>query len=267
MNPQVSDRDREQLSALLDSHLPEKERTELERRIAINPELQKEWKQLQRLKAALRSLPRHKIRRSYTLSPGSVPVRKTSPFLLPLRLVSGLASAALVILLAFDATVIMRSVSIGAAAPAAASEAMMAERAADQNTGEIIQWVTPTLEIFGKGGGPPPSTDENSTNMAVPAEPQFEAPLYAEPPTAESQVSNAPPSEPPAEATPEAFAEDSPILGIPAPEDQGKVLEYELKDAVSQTASNQVFRPAAEIFLLLLAISTAVTAVVLGRRK
>jgi hypothetical protein len=263
MNPQVSDRDREQLSALLDGRLAEKERIELERRIAATPALEKEWKQLQRLKAALSSLPRHKVRRSFTLSPDSVPARKTSPLLFPMRLASGLASAALVILLAFDATVMMRSASIGAAAPAAASEALMAERAADQYTGEIIQWVTPTLEFFGKGGGPPASSDANSAMMTAPAE----APSPVEPPVAESQVSNAPPLGLPSEATPEAPAEGSPILGIPAPEDQGKILGNESREADVPAPSNQLFRPVAEIFLLLLAIGTAVTAVVLGRRK
>lgn len=263
MNPQVSDRDREQLSALLDGCLPEKERAELERRIAATPALEEEWKQLQRLKAALRSLPRHKVRRSFTLSPDSVPARKTSPLLFPMRLVSGLASAVLVILLAFDATVMIRSASIGAAAPAAASEAVMAERAADQYTGEIIQWVTPTVEFFGKGGGPPPASDANSAMMAAPAE----APSPVEPPVAESQVSNAPPLGLPADATPVAPAEGSPILGIPAPENQGKILGNESREAAIPTASNRLFRPAAEVFLLMLAIGTAATAVVLGRRK
>ena len=263
MKPQVSDRDREKLSALLDGCLPEKERAELERRIAATPALEEEWKQLRGLKVALRSLPRHKVRRGFTLSPDSVPVRKTSPLLFPMRLVSGLASAVLVILLAFDATVMMRSASIGAAAPIAASEALMAERAADQYTGEIIQWVTPTVEFFGKGGGPPPASDANNAMMAAPAE----APSPVEPPVAESQVSNAPPLGLPSEATPVTPAEGSPILGIPAPEDQGKVLGNESREAAVPTASNRLFRPAAEIFLLLLALGTAITAVVLGRRK
>jgi hypothetical protein len=263
MNPQVSDRDREKLSALLDGRLSEKERIELVRRIGATPALEEEWKQLQRLKAALSSLPRHKVRRSFTLSPDSVPARKTSPLLFPMRLVSGLASAVLVILLAFDATVMMRSASIGAAAPAAASEAVMAERAADQYTGEIIQWVTPTAEFFGKGGGPPPASDANSAMMAAPAE----TPSPVEPPVAESQVSNAPPLGLSSEATPVTPAEGSPILGIPAPEDQGKVLGNESREAAVPTASNRLFRPAAEIFLLLLALGTAITAVALGRRK
>ncbi len=263
MNPQVSDRDREQLSSLLDGRLPEKEGTELERRIAATPTLEEEWKQLQRLKAALSSLPRHKVRHSFTLSPDSVPARRTSPLLFPMRLASGLASAALVILLAFDATVMMRSANIGASAPAAASEAVMVERAADQYTGEIIQWVTPTVEFFGKGGGPPPATDANSAMMAAPVE----APTPFEPPVAESQVSNAPLLGLPAEATPVSPAEGSPILGIPAPENQGKILENESREAAIPTASNQLFRPAAEIFLLLLALGTAVTAMVLSRRK
>ncbi len=123
-------------------------------------------------------------------------------------MVSGLASAALVILLALDATVLFRSgmlASAPAAAPLAASEALSAEKAAaGEMSDEIIFWSTPTIEAFGKGGGAPdPSSDANSDVMAMPAEPQAELPPSAESPVAESQVSNAPPVGLPVEATPE----------------------------------------------------------------
>ncbi len=56
----------------------------------------------------MKELPRHKVRRNFFLKPGVVPERKPSPFLFPMRLAAGLASAALVILLALDATVFFR---------------------------------------------------------------------------------------------------------------------------------------------------------------
>ena len=129
----------------------------------------------------MKELPRHKVRRNFFLKPGVVPERKPSPFLFPMRLAAGLASAALVILLALDATVFFRGGMLTAAAPAAAplaaSEAMSAERAAGQMNNEIILWVTPTVEAFGKGGGP--SLESGTLDQALPAAPAA-APSAAE---------------------------------------------------------------------------------------
>ena len=272
MTGPLSDRDRELLSALLDGRLSAQDKDKLTRRIAASTELAAEWDQLLHLRELMKKLPRHKVRRSFLLKPGSVPVRKPSPLLFPMRLVSGLASAALVILLALDATVLFRSgmlASAPAAAPLAASEALSAEKAAaGEMSDEIIFWSTPTIEAFGKGGGAPdPSSDANSSVMAMPAEPQVELPPPAESPVAESQVSNAPQVGLPAEATPEFAPEGGPILGIPGREEQGRILDSGSEIPPPPAVFNLIFRPAAEIFLLLLAIGTAIAAVVLGRRK
>ncbi len=272
MTGPLSDRDRELLSALLDGRISAQDKYDIERRIATSTELAAEWDQLQHLREIMKGLPRHKVRRSYLLKPGSVPARKPSPFLFPMRLVSGLASAVLVILLALDTMTFFRGGMIAAApaaAPMVASEALSAEKATSAEfSDEIIRWVTPTIEAFGKGGGAPDSSmDANSAMLAAPAAPQVESPLTADSPVAESQVSNAPPLGLPVEATPEARAEDGPILGIPGREEQGRILETGSEVPPPPAVFNQFFRPAAEIFLFLLAIGTAIAAVMLGRRK
>jgi hypothetical protein len=268
----LTDRDRELLSELLDGRLSVQEKETLEQRIATSTELAAEWEQLQHLRELMKMLPRHKVRRSYLLKPGSVPSRKPSPFLFPMRLVSGLASAALVILLALDAALVFSGgmrVAAPAVASLAASEALSEEKASSAELNdEIIFWVTPTMEAFGKGGGAPdPSMDANSGMMAVPAAPQVEPPLSAESPVAESQDSNAPPLGLPGEATSEVPAEDGPILGIPGREEQGRILDTGSEVAPTPVVFNQIFLPAAKILFLLIAIGAAIAAVILGRRK
>ena len=272
MTSPLSDRDRELLSALLDERLSAQEKVTLERRIAASTELAAEWNQLQHIRELMKKLPRHKVRRGYLLKPGSVPSRKPSPFLFPMRLVSGLASAALVILLALDAALVFSGgmrVAAPAAAPLAASEALSEEKASSAELNdEIILWVTPTMEAFGKGGGPPdPSMDANSAMMAVPAAPQVESPLSAESTVAESQVSNAPALGLPGEATPEVPAEGGPILGIPGREEQGRIMETGSVVAPPPVVFNRIFLPAAKILLFLIAIGAAIAAVILGRKK
>ncbi len=89
MTSTLSDRDRELLSALLDGRLSAQDKDKLTRRIAASTELAAEWDQLRHLRELMKKLPRHKARRSFLLKPGSIPVRKPSPLLFPMRLVSG----------------------------------------------------------------------------------------------------------------------------------------------------------------------------------
>jgi hypothetical protein len=262
MTSPVSDRDRELLSALLDGQLSAQEKNDLERRVSASPELAKELEQLRHLRILMKELPRHKVRRNFYLKPGTVPERKPSPFLFPMRLVAGLASAALVILLALDATVFFRGGMLTAAAPAAASlaesQVMSAERAASgQMNNEIIQWVTPTVEAFGKGGGPS-ALDAGTMSQAIPAPPA------AAPPAASVQQATPQPEVPSAA---DSLEGQSPILGIPPAEQQGKVIEPTGEVATTQPSGSLTIHPAAEIFITLIAIGCAIAAVFLGKRK
>ncbi len=71
MTGPLSDRDRELLSALLDGRLSTQEKDNLTRRMAASTELAAEWDQLQHLRELMKKLPRHKVRRSFLIKPGT----------------------------------------------------------------------------------------------------------------------------------------------------------------------------------------------------
>ena len=183
-----------------------------------------------------------------------------------MRLAAGLASAALVILLALDATVFFRGGMLTAAAPAAAplaasGVAMSAERAASgQMNNEIILWVTPTVEAFGKGGGP--SLESGTLDQALPAPPA------AAPSAAEAQLEPPQPEVPQArQPAADSLAGQSPILGIPPAEQQGKLIGPAGETPATNLSQSLPIHPGAEILLALIAIACAVAIIFLGRRK
>lgn len=90
MNPQLSPRDWETLSAYLDRQLKPKELAHLEVRLSANPQLSAALGELQRTRDALRSLPKMRAPRNYTLTPQMVgqrfkirsqPTRRIAPVL------------------------------------------------------------------------------------------------------------------------------------------------------------------------------------------
>lgn len=262
MTEPVSDRDREYLSELLDGRLSPLEKQGLEERIAASTGLAGEWKQLQRLRYLMKSMPRHKPRRSFTLKEGTETQRKPSRLLFPMRLATGLASAVLVVLLALDAFPLGGGLTMRAAvpmAPAAASESMNAERATTSGAGnEIILWSTPTVEAFGKGGGPPSMESgiiNPSVQAAEPAPAVPEAPAQAAPPL-------------PDETSADSLQGQSPLLGIPPVEQQGKVIEtVSATVPVSPVESGFPLRRIFEVTLAALAIGCALMVVILSKRK
>ena len=99
----VSDRDLELLSTYLDGRLNQKDQARLETRLQKDPELREVYEQLHRTRAVLRSLPRMRAPRNYTLSPRMVPARTVMPQSYPiLRLVTALASFLLIFALLGD---------------------------------------------------------------------------------------------------------------------------------------------------------------------
>lgn len=72
MNPQLSPRDWETLSAYLDRQLKPKETAHLEARLSSNPQLSAALGELQRTRDALRGLPKMRAPRNFTLTPQMV---------------------------------------------------------------------------------------------------------------------------------------------------------------------------------------------------
>ncbi len=99
MKTSLTPRDWQEISAYLDKQLSPAAQDRLEARLAHEPELNQAFENLRRQRAVLRSLPRQRASRNFTLTPAMAgqPIRQ--PGYPALRLVSALASLVLVVLL------------------------------------------------------------------------------------------------------------------------------------------------------------------------
>ena len=119
--PILTPRDWEALSAYLDGELNSKERVQLEQRLKDTAELRSALEEMRRTRTVLRSQPRMRAPRNFTLTPQMAGVRRDSrptPFAFPvLRLASVLATIFFVIVLAGDLVARSTSPAIVAQAP------------------------------------------------------------------------------------------------------------------------------------------------------
>lgn len=103
MRANLSTRDYEQISAYLDGQLSPGEKRKLEERMQARPELKTALEELNQTRMLLRSAPRRKVPRNFTLTPAMVgdtgPARKRSWFNLNLFPALGFASAVATLLL------------------------------------------------------------------------------------------------------------------------------------------------------------------------
>jgi anti-sigma factor RsiW len=118
MTTKISPRDWEAISAYVDGQLTPKERARLEDRLRANTELRAALQEIRRTRAMLRSQPRLRAPRNFTLTPEMVgqqsAVRRPAPRLYPaMRLASALASLLFVLVLLGDLLL------VGAGGPAA----------------------------------------------------------------------------------------------------------------------------------------------------
>jgi anti-sigma factor RsiW len=119
MTKNISMREWEALSAYLDEQLPAKERARLETRLNQAPELRSALEDLRRTRAVLRSQPRVRAPRNFTLTPDMVglkarPVRRASayPFF---RLASALTGFLFLLVLVGDITGLPARLGFGGA--------------------------------------------------------------------------------------------------------------------------------------------------------
>lgn len=103
MATKISKRDWEALSAYIDGQLSNRERAHLEPRLKTEADLRSGLEELRRTRTMLRSLPKLRAPRNYTLTPQIVPARKAPPRSYPvLSLASALATFLLVLVLVGD---------------------------------------------------------------------------------------------------------------------------------------------------------------------
>ncbi len=130
MTKQISPHEWEALSAYLDKELPVKERTRLESRLQVQPELRQALEDLRRTRAVLRSQPRLRAPRNFTLTPEMVgqrrPVRSGGglPVFNLMRFASAFAAVLLVIVLIGD---LFSGAPVGRPTAMRGSEATVAE--------------------------------------------------------------------------------------------------------------------------------------------
>lgn len=201
----VSPHDLELLSAYLDHQLPPDQRARLEARLQQEPDLQSEYEALQRVQLTLRSLPRRRAPRNFTLTPAMVSARPRPAARLGWGWVSALATVLLLLVLIGDLAVIPEYVGFFPqprlmAAPEAAQEVSQQPEAlslpegvpaeaapeealvfptADVTSGATAQAEEPEVKMFAEGG-------EASTPQATPT--AAEALILADqlPPTEEA---------------------------------------------------------------------------------
>ncbi len=280
MKPQLTPQDQQNLSAYLDGQLSERERVQMETRLASQPALQEELESLRRARALLRLTPQRRAPRNYTIKPEMAAAWRGFQWIPTLRFSSALASILAVVAVAIN----LLPLGAGAITPMAAQDmsdaqapAMVAESyAAEVPTPMIVIWGNAApAGMGGYGGGP-----TNDREGIAP-----EATLAAE--VEKASTSGTPTEEP----TPQALAAmppvegNGPILGVRPTEEAGKIQSQpgvapqgltatnaadeaasasSERSAYQSPVSNRWLLPAA---LLVVAIFTGGMAIFLQRRK
>jgi anti-sigma factor RsiW len=194
MTNKISTREWEAISAYLDGQLAPKERSRLEARLQANAELRTALDEMRRTRAVLRSQPRLRAPRNFTLTTKMVGVRPAPRGFPALRLVSAFASILLVFVLVgdlfFTAPVTSQPLPLMAqeAAPIekSVSDATAAGNSAEAEAGEEasrFSLESPTSEAL-QAAPPaaaeaPTATPEAALSAQVAPETEPEAPMGA----------------------------------------------------------------------------------------
>ncbi len=302
MKAQISQQDWERISAYLDGQLDTKATEKVKRDLDARPELRKAFADLQRYKAIVKQIPMRRVRRNFTLKPEMVGIKPLTRLVPVFRLASAVIAAVAVVLFAID--LLPSLVNFSAAAPRAA--ALTSAEFAPSAAPEIIYWngqqnyiynavgtATPAgLGMGGSGGGYGGGGGAAITSniaptapaMAQPTEAPVNPPASAEvavPPTTKEGLTAGPtpaptylvtlPPSPTEIAMDQAIQSgaDSPILGIPPADQQGKIIPAPgetLREAATVPTQSRVLTFLG-IGLLLLAAAGGIFSFVLMRKR
>ncbi|GAP15500.1 hypothetical protein LARV_03289 [Longilinea arvoryzae] len=307
MNPktQLSPKEWQLLSAYLDDQVSSTERIRIEKRLDSEDAFRQALQSLRQTRTVIRSMPRRRVPRNFTLTPEMVAVRQMPRILPVLRFSSAFAAIAAFILFGVQLLPMMaKSAAAPTQAPAALE--MSAAEAPASTEPPLIYWGTPGAEAAkgmggggggfagGMGGGAPDTIFGMPNDASTPSI-QFEIPqATSEPgigaagepqvtmpvePTPYAEATAAPPMAmaPQPTATPEqplnqATLEGNPILGL-RPQDSGKIIsESTTADSVravesesSRISIGSLLLPVT-IGLAALALLTAIAAFVLWKK-
>jgi anti-sigma factor RsiW len=179
----ISDRDWMQLSALLDGELSPNEQEKIQHRIEVDPALASAFRELQRTKAVLRTTPRLRIPRNFTLKPEQLGIRHE-----PERVHQRYRLAAVLLTVALVGVMVLdfgRLLVGGGLAPAMAprSEEVLMEAVSDEAAGDaeepdlvVPEGETNQVERSGESAQELPAEEEVAEAPAVAAEESDQAP-------------------------------------------------------------------------------------------
>lgn len=151
-NFQLSPKEWQLLSAYLDGVVSPRERIQIEKKLDSEDSFRQALQSLRQTRTVIRSMPRRRVPRNFTLTPEMVQVRQPARFFPVLRFSSAFAAIAAVILFAIQ----LLPTSMKAAAPTAAPAALeMSAAAAPAGTEPpLIFWGEPAAQAEkGMGGG------------------------------------------------------------------------------------------------------------------
>jgi hypothetical protein len=154
MSANISPRDLQTLSEYLDDQLSAREKAQLEARLHKSAELREELTGLRQTRLMLRSLPKRRAPRNFTVNPAAAPAHSGRRVFPTFGFATALAGLVLVAAFIGQALLPANLAAVPEAAPAAAAEKVLAPAAVDQANREpiIILWGTPT-PVPGIGGG------------------------------------------------------------------------------------------------------------------
>jgi len=156
MTAQITIRDYENLSAYLDGQLSNKEKASIEARMRTNPDLRRAFEEMNRTRMLLRSAPRHKAPRNFTLTPAMVGVQKRKPgglfgYFPVLSFTSAVAALALILTFIFSSGPAPLSTAnapiANQAAPEAAQQMKAASESSDTSGAVMPQGAAPSIEM------------------------------------------------------------------------------------------------------------------------
>ncbi len=254
MKEQLTSQEWMLLSSYLDGELNPREKTRVEALLKSNPDIQAAYESLAKTKAVLRSAPRRKVPRNFTLSAAAVQQpRQIFQWVPALRFSSVIATLAAVFLFVSQLLPGMAARPLTAEQPAMemlaippdSSEKNLASPEADlQETPPVVYWGGPP---------PPPSLAEGLGGGGVDAphaggmggggaDPGFKAQGFPES-LPQPGISLTPPT---ATVEPLPLEGSGPILGVRESEDQGKALDDDYRSFVPSVVQEQEAVTAAE---------------------
>jgi anti-sigma factor RsiW len=256
----LSDRDLETLSAYLDGEISRKDRERLEARLLEDEELNNTLEQLQRTRTVMRGLPSMRAPRNYYLTPEMVGRKETVSRAFPvLRFASALASVLFILLFLGD-LLVPRTELMTSSKEVQVAETIM--EAAESPVSEAPQ-IESQL----------PEAQADQAMKMAPAEAEAAAPF--------------PESTPAQPSEPAAGLERLLATGVPAPEEESEDAVGEVEESfaapnllveerATDTPIEDEFQPTVnywtivrfiEIFLIVVALTTGLAALLLFRRN